>query len=74
MIQIKTIERRKYASLLLISIVLLLVSCSPPADEEVKADKIPESGKAKITELRKSIDENSNPVLFMFKERKKYKL
>lgn len=43
-------------------------------DEALETDKIPESGKEKVKQLRESIDENSNPVLFMFKERKKYKL
>ncbi len=43
-------------------------------DEALKNGKIPESGMEKVNILRQSIDENSNPVLFMFRERAKYLL
>ncbi len=43
-------------------------------DDLMKAGKIPESALKKVKQLRGSINENSNPVLFMFKERKQYQL
>ena len=43
-------------------------------DAAVEKGTVPANGSGKIKKLQQSIDENSNPVLFMFKERKEYKL
>ncbi|MCK5820568.1 MAG: 6-bladed beta-propeller [Bacteroidales bacterium] len=41
-------------------------------DEALEKGSVPESGLDKVKTLRQAIDEDSNPVLFMFKERDKY--
>ena len=43
-------------------------------DEALEKGSVPESGLEKIKTLRQAIDEDSNPVLLMFKEREKYRL
>ncbi|MEA1875578.1 MAG: 6-bladed beta-propeller [Bacteroidota bacterium] len=43
-------------------------------DEALEQGLVPESGLDKVKTLRQAIDEDSNPVLFMFKEREKYGL
>jgi len=43
-------------------------------DEAMKDGSIPKSAIDKVKKLRQSIDEESNPVLFMFKQRQKYRL
>jgi len=43
-------------------------------DAAVEKGTVPANGSEKIKKLQQSIDENSNPMLFMFKERKEYKL
>jgi len=43
-------------------------------DEALENGSVPESGLDKVKALRRAIDEDSNPVLFMFKEREKYRL
>lgn len=43
-------------------------------DEALEDGSVPESGLDKVKTLRQAIDEDSNPVLFMFKEREKYGL
>lgn len=43
-------------------------------DEALENDSVPESALEKVKALRQAIDEDSNPVLFMFKERDKYRL
>jgi hypothetical protein len=55
-------------------LILGAMSLIETIDEVMKAGEIPESGKEKVKKLRESINENSNPVLFMFKEREEYLL